>query len=145
MVHLTYKLFLALCLAHLLADFVFQTDRVVAAKKEGRWRTYLVRGVTHYGTILAIVAAMNPDLVATWMFERVVFALCLVHLLLDWAKVAVANVGWIPDNVWSFIGDQAAHLATVAGATLLNLLLQVCRDFGNRNLTDTWGKLAILQ
>jgi hypothetical protein len=119
MVHLTYKLFLALYLAHLLADFVFQTDRVVTAKKSGRWRSYLVHGVTHYATTLAIVAAMNPDLLVTWTFERVVFALCLVHLLLDWTKVALANVGWILDNVWSFIGDQAAHLATVAGATLL--------------------------
>lgn len=119
MVHLTYKLFLALYLAHLLADFVFQTDRVVTAKKEGKWRSYPVHGVTHYATTVAIVAAMNPDLVVTGTFQCAVLALCLVHLLLDWLKLALANVGWIPDNVWSFIGDQAAHLATVVGATLL--------------------------
>jgi uncharacterized membrane protein YuzA (DUF378 family) len=119
MVHLTYKLFLALYLAHLLADFVFQTDSVVTTKKEGRWRSYLLHGTTHYATTLAIVAAMNPGLVVTWIFERVVLALCLVHLLLDWAKFALAHRRWIPDNVWSFTADQAAHLATVAGATLL--------------------------
>jgi Protein of unknown function (DUF3307) len=119
MVHLTYKLFLALYLAHLLADFVFQTDSAVAAKKAGKWRSYLAHGVTHYVTTLAVVAAMNPGLVVTWPFERVVLSLCLVHLLLDWTKIALANAGWIPENGWSFIGDQATHLATVAGATML--------------------------
>jgi hypothetical protein len=119
MVHLTYKLFLALYLAHLLADFVFQTDSVVAAKKEGRWRSYLLHGATHYAITLALVAAMNPGLVVTWTFQLVLLALCLVHLLLDWAKFALANRGSIPDNVWSFTADQTAHLATITGATLL--------------------------
>jgi len=119
MVHQTYNLFLVLYLAHLLADFVFQTDSVVATKKQGRWRSYLLHGATHYATTLAIVAAMNPGLVVTWTFEQVLLALCLVHLLLDWAKFALANREWIPDNVWSFTADQAAHLATVVGATLL--------------------------
>lgn len=119
MVHLTYKLFLALYLAHLLADFVFQTDAVIAAKRQGEWPSYLVHGITHYAIILAIVALMSPGLVMTCAFESVVLALCLVHLLLDWVKIALAKVGWIPDSVWSFTGDQAAHLATVAGATLL--------------------------
>jgi uncharacterized protein DUF3307 len=119
MVHLTYNLFLAIYLAHLLADFVFQTNRLVAAKKLGKWRSYLIHGATHYFTTIVIVTAMNPALVTKWTFERVVVALCLVHLLLDWAKVALANVGWIPDSVWSFVGDQAAHLVTVAGTALL--------------------------
>jgi hypothetical protein len=119
MVHLSYKLFLPLYLAHLLSDFVFQTDSVVARKKEGKWRSYLLHGVTHYATALAIVAVSDPGLIVTWTFEGVVVALCLVHLFLDWTKSALANRGWILDNVWSFTADQAAHLVTVAGATLL--------------------------
>jgi hypothetical protein len=119
MVHLTYKLFLALYLAHLLADFVFQTDDVIAGKMEGSWRSYLVHGAIYGATTLAIVATMNPRLVIMWTFERVMIGLFLVHLLLDWLKLALSNAGWIRDDVWSFTGDQAAHLATVAGATLL--------------------------
>jgi hypothetical protein len=119
MVHVTYKLFLALYLAHLLADFVFQTDSVVTEKKKGGWRSYLTHGITHYLIILAVVGAMNPGLLMTWTFERIVLTLCLTHLLLDWTKVALAKVGWISDSVWSFTGDQVAHLATVAGATLM--------------------------
>jgi len=119
MVHSTYTLFLALYLAHVLADFIFQSDSVVAAKKKGRWRSYLVHGVTHYVTILAVVLVINPRLVVTWTFEGVVLALCFVHLLLDWVKLALASARWIRDDVWSFTIDQALHLATVAGATLL--------------------------
>jgi len=118
-VHSTYKLFLALYLAHLLADFVFQTGSVVAGKMEGRWRSYLVHGVTYGATTLAIVATMDPRLVIMWTFERVMLGLFLVHLLLDWLKLALSDTGWIRDDVWSFAGDQAAHLATIAGATLL--------------------------
>jgi hypothetical protein len=119
MVHSTYKLFLALYLAHVLADFIFQSDSVVAAKEVGRWPSYLVHGVTHYGTIVAIVLVISPRLVATGTFEGVVVALCLVHLFLDWAKLALTNARWIRDDVWSFTVDQALHLASVAGAALV--------------------------
>jgi Protein of unknown function (DUF3307) len=118
MVHSTLNLFLALYLAHLLADFVFQTDAIVAGKKDSRWQSYFVHGLTYYGTMLAIVLVMNPSLVGMWAFERVVVALCLVHLLLDWAKLTVTNARWIPDDVQSFTIDQAVHLTTVAAATL---------------------------
>ena len=119
MVHATYKLFLALYLAHVLADFIFQSDSVVAAKRVGHWRSYLVHGFTHYGTILIIVLVMNPRLISTWRFELVVFALCSVHLLLDAGKLALTNARWIQSDVWSFTVDQALHLATVAGAAML--------------------------
>jgi hypothetical protein len=119
MVHSTYKLFLALYLAHVLADFIFHSDSVVAAKKVGRWRSYLVHGITHYGTILLIVLVMNPRLVMTRTFEGVVFALCLLHLLLDGAQLAFTHAQWIRSDVWSFTVDQAFHLSTVAAAALL--------------------------
>jgi Protein of unknown function (DUF3307) len=119
MVHATYKLFLALYLAHVLADFIFQSDRVVAAKRVGHWRSYLVHGLTHYGTILVIVLVMNPRLITTWRFELVVFALCSVHLLLDSGKLALTNARWIRSDACSFTVDQALHLATVAGAAML--------------------------
>ena len=117
MVHSILNLFLALYLAHLLADFVLQTDGIVAAKKAGRWQSYFVHGLIYYGTMLGIVVVMNPSLVGMWAFEGIVVALCLVHLLLDWAKLTVIKARWIPDDVRSFTGDQALHLATIAGAT----------------------------
>ena len=38
MIHPAYNLFLAIYLAHLLTDFVFQTTRIVSNKHRGEWR-----------------------------------------------------------------------------------------------------------
>jgi hypothetical protein len=119
MVHSTYKLFLALYLAHVLGDFIFRSDRFVTAKKVGRWRSYLVHGITQFGTILVIVLVMNPGLLRRWAFPLVVLALCLVHVLLDFAKHALAKARWIRGDVWNFTVDQALHLLTVLAAAVL--------------------------
>ena len=55
MIHPVYKLFLAIYLAHLLTDFVFQTSQIVSNKHRGEWRGYLIHGITHYAAVLAIV------------------------------------------------------------------------------------------
>lgn len=119
MVHSTYKLFLALYLAHVLADFLFQANSIVSGKKKGHWRSYLWHGLVYYGTTLAIVIVTNPDWVGTRRFEYVVIALTVVHMLLDWAKVRLTAARWILDGVKSFSADQGLHLLTVIGATLL--------------------------
>lgn len=119
MLHATYNLCLVLYLAHLLADFVFQTDNLVAGKKTGRWRSYVLHGSIHYLVLLAVVVMLRPDLFRTWAFQWVALSLCLVHLLLDWSNLSLKKAGWIPDNVWTFTGDQAAHLATVVGGAFL--------------------------
>lgn len=119
MVHSTYKLFLALYLAHVLADFVFQPHSVVAGGKQGNWGSYLWHGIVYYGTTLAIVITMNPGAARTWRFEDVVVALCAIHLLLDWTKIRLATALWISDDVKSFVADEGLHLITVIGATLL--------------------------
>ncbi|HEV7968602.1 MAG TPA: DUF3307 domain-containing protein [Candidatus Acidoferrales bacterium] len=119
MVHVTYDLFLAIYLAHLLGDFVFQTDRIAAGKKAGRWQSYLVHGLTHYAAILAIVWTVNPRLFWTGKFHGVALSVCAIHLLLDWAKSSLTKAQWIPDNIWAFVVDQAAHLATIASGTFV--------------------------
>ena len=115
MVHSTYKLFLALYFAHLLTDFVFQADSVVAGKKQGSWRSYFWHGIMYYGTTFIIIIIMNPALVRAWRFESVIVSLCVVHLLLDWIKIRLAA----SDSAKSFAADQALHLVTVIGATVL--------------------------
>jgi Protein of unknown function (DUF3307) len=119
MVHSTYKLFLALYFAHLLTDFVFQADSVVAGKMQGSWRSYLWHGIIYYGTTVAVVIIMNPDLVRTRRFESVVVALCVVHLILDWIKIRLTTAKSVSDSTTSFVADQGLHLLTVIGATLL--------------------------
>ena len=119
MIHPTYNLFLAVYLAHLLTDFVFQTDRLVSKKHRGEWHSYLVHGATHYITVLALVALADPHRFLSLYFQLIAVSLSIVHLLVDWAKFSLANSRLIPDNVLGFVLDQIIHLATVIGAVLL--------------------------
>jgi uncharacterized protein DUF3307 len=119
MIHPTYNLFLALYLAHLLTDFVFQTARLVSQKHRGEWRGYLTHGATHYIAVLAIVAIADPHQFLTLYFQAIAFSLSVVHLVVDWAKISLTKSRRMPNNALAFVLDQTVHLATVIGAALL--------------------------
>jgi hypothetical protein len=119
MIHPAYNLFLAVYLAHLLTDFVFQTDRLVSKKRRGEWRDYLVHGATHYIAILAIVAIADPHRFLTLYFQVIALSLSAVHLVVDWAKLSLTKSRLMRDDALAFVLDQIIHLATVIGAVLL--------------------------
>jgi hypothetical protein len=119
MIHPTYNLFLAIYLAHLLTDFVFQTTRIVSNKHRGEWRGYLIHGVTHYVAVLAIVTLADPHRLPALSFQLLAVSLSLVHLLVDWAKVSLTKSHRIPDNALAFVVDQAIHLIAVIGVVFL--------------------------
>jgi Protein of unknown function (DUF3307) len=119
MIHPIYNLFLAVYLAHLLTDFVFQTDRLVSKKHRGEWRGYLIHGATHYIAVLATVAIADPHRFLTLYFQVIALSLSLVHLVVDWAKLSLTKSRRIPDNAVAFVLDQIIHLAFVIGAVLL--------------------------
>ncbi len=119
MIHPAYNLFLAVYLAHVLTDFVFQTGRLVSKKHRGEWRGYLVHGATHYIAVLAIVAIADPHRFLTLYFQVMAVSLSVVHLIVDWAKLSVTKSRLMPDNALAFVLDQTIHLATVIGAVLL--------------------------
>ena len=87
----------ALLLAHVLADFVFQTNRMVAHK-----RRPLVMAAH-----LAIVGIMAC--VVTGTFHPVLLALTVAHLGIDLVKTFARARG-----LAAFLLDQAAHLGTIA-------------------------------
>jgi hypothetical protein len=119
MIHPAYNLFLALYLAHLLTDFVFQTNRLVSKKHRGDWHGYLVHGVTHYVLVLATVALAAPHRLPTLSFQLVAVSLSVIHLLVDRAKISSTKSRLLPDNAIVFLLDQAVHLLTVIGAVFL--------------------------
>lgn len=119
MIHPLYNLFLAIYLAHLLTDFVFQTARIVSNKHHGKWRGYLIHGFTHYLAVLLIVALADPRLLPTLSFQLLALSLSFVHLLVDWVKVTLTKSHRIPDNAFTFVVDQGIHLITVVGAVLI--------------------------
>ena len=116
MIHPAYNLFLAIYLAHLLTDFVFQTSRLVSKKRRGDWHGYAIHGVTHYVLVLATVALADPHRFPTPSFHLVAVSLSVIHLLVDWAKVSSTKSRLLPDNALVFLLDQAIHLLTVIGA-----------------------------
>ena len=116
MIHPAYNLFLAIYLAHLLTDFVFQTSRLVSKKRRGDWRGYLIHGVTHYVLVLATVALADPHRFPTLTFQLVAVSLSVIPLLVDWAKVSSTKSRLLPDNALVLLLDQAIHLLTVIGA-----------------------------
>ena len=119
MIHPAYNLFLAVYLAHLLTDFVFQTGRLVSKKHRGEWRGYLVHGATHYIAVLAIVAIADPHRFLTLNFQVIAVFLSAVHLIVDWAKLSVTKSRLMPDNALVFVLDQTIHFASVIGAVLI--------------------------
>ena len=116
MIHPAYNLFLAIYLAHLLTDFVFQTSRLVSKKRRGDWHGYAIHGVTHYVLVLATVALADPHRFPTLSFHLVAVSLSVIHLLVDWAKVSSTKSRLLPDNALVFLLDQAIHLLIVIGA-----------------------------
>jgi hypothetical protein len=116
MIHPAYNLFLAIYLAHLLTDFVFQTSRLVSKKRRGDWHGYVIHGVTHYVLVQATVALADPHRFPTPSFQLVAVSLSVIHLLVDWAKVSSTKSRLLPDNALVFLLDQAIHLLTVTAA-----------------------------
>ncbi|MDT8369502.1 MAG: DUF3307 domain-containing protein [Longimicrobiales bacterium] len=120
-------LLLPLLTAHLLADFVFQTDRMAAGKDR--------RGVLlgHVG----VVAAASWLLVSpTATGLPLILLVALFHLLIDLAKIAVERgtlgpepggaPGPEPAGFWPrngrptlFLADQALHAASLIAAVVL--------------------------
>lgn len=91
--------FAALLLAHVLADFVFQTARMAQAK-----------GARHAGALalhvgmVGVVSAVSVGAVTGAALASMA-VLTLVHLAIDLAK------SWAPQRLGPFLADQAAHLA----------------------------------
>ena len=92
--------FVILLLAHVLADFVFQTDRMAANKARPAWLALHVAIVL--GLAVAALGAWSP-----WLLW-----LAAAHLGIDLVKLGMG------DRLGSFLADQAAHLASLAMVAL---------------------------
>ena len=88
--------FAALLFAHVLADFIFQTNRMVAHKRR------LPVMLAHVGIVGATAVALSGA------FHPVLLALTLAHLGIDLVKAHASRRGLAP-----FLADQAAHILTL--------------------------------
>ncbi len=98
--------FTALLLAHVLADFIFQTRWMVARKRN----VFVL--LLHIAIVFALTAAA---LGGVW---EVAIPVAYAHFVIDGIKVWVLPER-LRDSFGAFLGDQVAHLVTLAVAALL--------------------------
>ncbi len=94
-------LLLRLILAHILADFVFQTNRIAQEKKRG-WRSPYF-----YGHLL-IVGVITYLVVGQWHHWQAPVFVVLAHGIIDALKVASKR-----DDTIAFVVDQSAHILSL--------------------------------
>lgn len=93
--------FTALLFAHVLADFLFQTNAMVARKRHPL--TLALHGAIVWATAALALGSLHPALLL----------LALAHVAIDAAKAYAPWKGLAP-----FLADQALHLATLLALTI---------------------------
>ena len=91
----------ALLFAHVLADFVLQTNAMVAGKRRPAMMAL-------HGVVVLVTAAISIGNLSPWLL-----LLAAAHLIIDTVKTWSGRTG-----IWPFLADQTAH-----GATLLAFAL----------------------
>jgi len=112
---LLLRALLAVYLAHLLTDFVFQTNRLVEQKRRGNSAAYLLHGLIHYLSAVIITGFVLRGSILSPRTHLVIAALTLVHLLIDLAKIQLAKKYPVCDGSWAYVSDQLLHFLTVPG------------------------------
>jgi Protein of unknown function (DUF3307) len=104
---------LALYLAHLLTDFVFQTARMVNLKRGGKISGYALHGAVHYAAAIVLTGFFVPGTLFSLRFQVAIIALTFIHLAIDWCKIALAARHSGADGVLVFSMDQMMHGVTI--------------------------------
>jgi len=111
--------FLALYLAHLVTDFLLQTDRLVTGKRRGSPGAYAEHGGIHLLAALAFLGFAVPGLWKSPGFYLCTAGLTAVHLAMDWGKIRLQQSGRMEDGAAIFLWDQFLHFLTVELAAWL--------------------------
>jgi hypothetical protein len=107
------QVFLALLLAHLLADFPLQSSALAAAKKTS-WLSRLKHGGIHYLSAVVCLLVFTSQPLATLRVQSWLLLYILLHVGLDISKHALVQSRTFPDGARMFLADQVFHLATIA-------------------------------
>lgn len=116
-------MFWYLFLAHLIADYPLQTNRIVEAKK--RWPGLTVHVVIHLVTMFIIVGA------ARWVIWPYLIALMIIHFGIDTSKnmISILRPKWV---ILPYLLDQAFHILSIL--FISNLIAQ---RLGSERLSST--------
>jgi hypothetical protein len=106
-------------LGHLIADFLLQSNSLIARKNRGEASGYLYHGLWHYLAIAAVMGVVAPWNLLSLRFHEILFALTAVHLLIDWCKLRLTKSGRLSDGIVPFLADQALHGIAIALAVMV--------------------------
>ncbi len=102
-------LFRLLILAHLIADFPLQSAQIYRLKKR-----YLAGQIPHALIYLGTMALAGFPLARYSSFWCFILALAAFHLIVDYLKVALLDRLGSRNDLWTFLLDQAMHVAAIA-------------------------------
>lgn len=95
-------------MAHLLADFPFQTNLIFKLKK----RSFL--GVVLHGSIFLFFALFLSFPYLKYISSIFyIFLVWIFHIYVDWKRVKISNISKKQDNVWYFLLDQLIHFLSL--------------------------------
>src|SRR5438094_10108671 len=114
-----FRAFLAIYLAHLLTDFVFQTHRLVEQKRHGKFLAYFLHGLTHYLSASALVSFFVAGSGLSPRTHVVILALTLGHFLTDMVKIRLTPKSLVSDGPVAYVSDQFPPLRSFRCAAWL--------------------------
>ena len=124
--------FVAILTAHLIGDFIFQTEGMIKRKRE--WSIFLLHIVIVTITTYLLIGSFHWPILA---------AILLTHFIID-----VAKVYWMKDSCLSFVIDQGSHLLVLIGLALLFTGVPDsgwwATAFGNEHIEWYYASLSIL-
>lgn len=94
------EVFLTFLLAHLIADFPLQTNKLILLKKKGSLGIFI-----HVLIHLGVASVLLRDPLANW---QLLLLLSCIHWVIDWTKIAMGS-----DSLSGFVCDQVAHLISI--------------------------------
>ncbi|MFH1073664.1 MAG: DUF3307 domain-containing protein [Candidatus Firestonebacteria bacterium] len=101
-------IFIRLLAAHLIADFLLQTDRVFKIKVKYKWGVLLHGGIVAFTTAIFLLPYLsNPIIMCLFILGA------LVHIFQDKAKITY-NLQIEKNNLWTFLLDQFGHISVLA-------------------------------
>ena len=102
-----------LILAHLLSDFILQTDRIVEKKRAGGWTSLSLFLHTSGAGLLSAILSMQWNIQAIWIGTITAVS----HYVIDGLKIH-----WVKKHkvksTWTFFIDQLAHVLVIGALVI---------------------------
>ncbi len=98
------NILLSLLISHLLADFLFQSNKMAREKKRGVKSKYFYIHIS----IVGILTYLSLVLYKGWSVWSDAAIIMIIHAAIDLVKAKTSR-----DDIWSFILDQLMHILTI--------------------------------